>query len=62
MGFRGKSRNDPGAAPMQAVAAQLTDAQIIDAAAYVGSRSAWTRGEMAELMGEGSGSVQPSRQ
>ena len=30
MGFRAKTRNDPGAAPMQAVAANLTDAQIID--------------------------------
>jgi cytochrome c553 len=61
LGFRGKSRNDPGAAPMQAVAAQLTDAQIIDAAAYVGSRPPWTRGEMATMMEEGSGSVPPPR-
>jgi hypothetical protein len=35
---------------MQAVAGQLTDAQIIDAAAYVGSRSPWTRAEMDEAM------------
>ena len=50
MAFRSKARNDPGAAPMQAVAGQLTDAQIIDAAAYVGSRSPWTRAEMDEAM------------
>ena len=50
MGFRSKARNDPGAAPMQAVAGRLTDAQIIDAAAYVGSRGPWTRAEMHEAM------------
>jgi cytochrome c553 len=50
MDFRSKARNDPSAAPMQAVAGQLTDAQIIDAAAYVGSRSPWTRAEMEEAM------------
>jgi cytochrome c553 len=47
MGFRAKTRNDAGAAPMQAVAAGLTDAQIIDAAAYAGSRRPWTRAEIA---------------
>ncbi len=50
MDFRSKARNDPSAAPMQAVAGQLTDAQIIDAAAYVGSRNPWTRAEMDEAM------------
>jgi cytochrome c553 len=50
MDFRSKTRNDPTAAPMQAVAGQLTDAQIIDGAAYVGSRSPWTRAEMEEAM------------
>lgn len=50
MGFRSKARNDPGAAPMQEVAARLTDAEIIDAAAYVGSRPAWTRAELAATM------------
>jgi cytochrome c553 len=50
MDFRSKARNDPSAAPMQAVAGQLTDAQIIDAAAYVGSRGPWTRAEMDEAM------------
>jgi cytochrome c553 len=50
MAFRSKARNDPGAAPMQAVAGQLTDAQIIDAAAYVGSRTPWTRAEMDQAM------------
>ncbi len=50
MNFRSQARNDPGAAPMQAVAAQLSDAQIIDAAAYVASRRPWTRAEMQKLM------------
>jgi cytochrome c553 len=50
MDFRSKARNDPGAAPMQAVAGQLTDAQIIDAAAFVGSRDPWTRAEMRTMM------------
>jgi cytochrome c553 len=45
-GFRAHTRNDPGAAPMQAVAAKLGDDQIIDLAAYVGSRPAWTRSQM----------------
>ncbi len=48
MGFRARSRNDPGAAPMQAVAARLTDSQIIDAAAYIASRSPWTRADIAK--------------
>jgi cytochrome c553 len=52
MDFRSKARNDPGAAPMQAVAGQLTDSQIIDAAAYVGSRNPWTRAEMEKAMKE----------
>ncbi len=56
MNFRAKTRNDPGAAPMQEVAGRLTDAQIIDAAAYVGSRRPWTRDEMAEAMKADSGS------
>jgi cytochrome c553 len=50
MNFRAKSRQDPGAAPMLAVAAGLTDRQIIDAAAYVASRKPWTRTEMAKAM------------
>jgi len=50
MNFRAKARNDPGAAPMQAVAAGLTDAQIIDAAAYVGSHKPWTRAELEKFM------------
>ena len=50
MAFRSNARNDPGAPPMQAVAGQLTDAQIIDAAAYVGSRRPWTRAEMEQAM------------
>jgi cytochrome c553 len=58
MDFRAKARNDPGAAPMQGVAGRLTDAQIIDAAAYVGSRRPWTRDEMAEAMKAESGSPQ----
>jgi cytochrome c553 len=49
-GFRSRTRNDPGAAPMQAVAATFSDNQIIDLAAYVGSRPAWTRAEMATAM------------
>ncbi len=52
MDFRAKARNDPDAAPMQAVAGPLTDAQIIDAAAYVGSRPPWTRAEMRAMTGE----------
>jgi len=50
VGFRSRARNDPGAAPMQAVAAKLRDDQIIDLAAYIGSRPAWTRAEMAVAM------------
>jgi cytochrome c553 len=50
MGFRSKARNDPGAAPMQEVAGPLTDAQIIDLAAFVGSRRPWTRAEMEKAM------------
>jgi cytochrome c553 len=46
MGFRDKARSDPDAAPMQAVAARLTDAQIIDAAAFVGSRRPWRRSDV----------------
>jgi cytochrome c553 len=49
MAFRAKTRNDPAAAPMQAVAAPLTDAQIIDATAYVASRRPWTRAELTAL-------------
>lgn len=48
--FRARTRNDPGAGPMQAVAARLRDAEIIDLAAYIGSRPAWTRAEMAASM------------
>jgi cytochrome c553 len=51
-GFRSGARNDPGAAPMQAVAAKLSNDQITDLAAYVGSRPAWTRAEMAAAMGK----------
>ncbi len=47
--FRAKTRNDSGAAPMQAVAGHLTDAQIIDAAAYVASRRPWTGIEMRKI-------------
>ncbi len=50
MDFRSKARNDPGAAPMQDVAGRLSDAQIIDAAAYVGSRGPWTRDQMRKMM------------
>lgn len=46
-GFRARTRNDPGAAPMQTVAAKLRDDQILDLAAYLGSRPAWTRAQMA---------------
>lgn len=49
-GFRAKTRNDPGAAPMQAVAARLTDAEIVDLAAYIGSRAPWTRAQMEVAM------------
>lgn len=51
-GFRSRSRNDPGAAPMQAVAAELSDDQIIDLASYIGSRPPWTRAEMAAAMAQ----------
>jgi cytochrome c553 len=61
MGFRSMARNDPGAGPMQAVARQLTDAQIIDAAAFVGSRSPWTRAEMEEAMNAETAQPQPRR-
>ena len=60
MDFRSKARNDPGAAPMQAVSGQLADAQIIDAAAYVGSCSPWTRAEMEKAMNAESAKLQPS--
>lgn len=50
IGFRSHRRNDPGAAPMQAVAAKLSERQMIDLAAYIGSRPAWTRKEMARAM------------
>lgn len=49
-GFRAHTRNDPGAAPMQAVAGRLSDDQMIDLAAYIGSRPAWTRADMATAM------------
>ncbi len=49
-GFRARTRSDPGAAPMQTVAAKLSDDQILDLAAFVGSRPAWTRAEMAAAM------------
>ncbi len=49
-GFRSRRRNDPGAAPMQAVSSTLTDDQLIDLAAYIGSRPAWTRAQMAADM------------
>ena len=49
-GFRAGTRNDPGAAPMQAVAAKLTNDQILDLSAYIGSRPAWTRAEMTASM------------
>jgi cytochrome c553 len=61
MDFRSKARNDPSAAPMQAVAGQLTDAQIIDASAYVGSRGPWTRAEMGEAMNAESVEPPPRR-
>jgi cytochrome c553 len=35
---------------MQAVAAKLRDDQIIDLAAYIGSRPAWTRADLAAAM------------
>ena len=49
-GFRAKVRNDPGAAPMQAVAAKLTDAQIVDLAAYLGAHRPWTHAQMQASM------------
>jgi cytochrome c553 len=61
MDFRCKARNDPSAAPMQAVAGPLTDAQIIDAAAYVSSRNPWTRAEMEAAMSTESATPQPRR-
>jgi cytochrome c553 len=61
MAFRSRARNDPGAAPMQAVAGPLTDAQIIDAAAYVGSRNPWTRAEMEKAMNGESAESQSAR-
>jgi cytochrome c553 len=61
MNFRSKARNDPSAAPMQAVAGPLTDAQIIDAAAFVASRSPWTRAEMEQAMNAESAEPQPQR-
>ncbi len=62
MGFRSKARNDAGAAPMQEVARQLTDAQMIDVAAFVGSSPAWTRAEMQRAMeGERAEPEPPSR-
>ena len=51
-GFRAHTRNDPGAAPMQAVAATLSDDQMIDLAAYIGSRPAWTRAQMAAALAQ----------
>ena len=42
----------PGAGPMQAVETKLSDGQLIDLAAYVGSRPAWTRAEMAAALAE----------
>lgn len=51
-GFRSHARNDPGAAPMQAVAAGLSDNQIIDLAAYIGSRPPWTRAQMRASFAE----------
>jgi cytochrome c553 len=51
-GFRARTRSDPGAGPMQAVAAKLNDQQIIDLAAYIGSRPPWTRAEMASAMAQ----------
>lgn len=61
MDFRSKARSDPDAAPMQAVAGQLTDAQIIDASAYVGSHSPWTRAEMEKAMNAESAEPPPRR-
>jgi cytochrome c553 len=45
-GFRAHTRNDPDAAPMQGVAAQLRDDEILSLAAYIGSRPPWTRAQM----------------
>ncbi len=59
MNFRSKARNDPDAAPMQAVAAHLTDAQIIDAAAFAGSRRPWTRAETQGAMDADNAGPQP---
>ena len=50
--FRARTRNDPEAAQMQTVASTLTDDQIIDLAAYIGSRPAWTRTEVAPAMAQ----------
>ena len=46
MGFRSKTRNDPGAVPMQTVAARLTDTQIIDIAAFVGRSRPWRHADV----------------
>ena len=46
LAFRARTRNDPGAAPMQSVAAHLTDAQIIDVAAFAASRRPWRLADM----------------
>lgn len=59
MGFRSKARNDPGAAPMQEVAGPLTDAQIIDVAAFVGSSRSWTRADMDKAMNDARAAARP---
>ena len=46
---------------MQAVAGHLTDTQIIDVSAYVGSRGPWTRAEMGEAMNAESVKAPPRR-
>jgi cytochrome c553 len=59
MGFRSKARNDPGAVPMQEVAGQLTDAQIIDVAAFVASSRSWTRADLDKAIKDASAATQP---
>jgi cytochrome c553 len=62
MNFRSQARADPDAAPMQAVAAHLSDSQIIDAAAYIASRRPWTRAEMpGATMSDNAGPVPQHR-
>jgi cytochrome c553 len=46
---------------MQAVAGQLTDAEMIDVAAFVGSRRSWTRAEMERAMNSEQAAAQSTK-